>query len=61
MAVTYSDMFMFVTMLTGVITLCYLIFKDKKKQSFLHKIRNTAHLPIVRCFKTTNNRENRKP
>ncbi len=28
--VTYSELIQFVIMLTEVITLCYLIFKDKK-------------------------------
>ena len=32
--VTYSEMLVFVTMLTGVVTLCYLILKDKKSRVY---------------------------
>lgn len=32
--VTYSELIQFVIMLTEVITLCYLIFKDKKVKRF---------------------------
>ena len=28
--VTYADLFQFVIMITGLITICYLIFKDTK-------------------------------
>ena len=46
MAITIAELIPFVIMLTGVITLCYIIFTDNKKQSFLYKIRNTAlHRP----------------
>lgn len=31
MAITFAELIQFVIMLTGVITLCYLIFHDKKK------------------------------
>lgn len=34
MAVTYSDLFLFVSMITGIISLCYLVFHNKKNRLF---------------------------
>ncbi|MBO5447996.1 MAG: hypothetical protein J5994_01585 [Ruminococcus sp.] len=44
--VTYSDMFLFATVLIGVIALCYDVFKKEVTHRFLGKNTKKKHRPI---------------
>ena len=54
--VSYSDLFLFGTLIIGVISLCYEIFHKKKvstKTFYFYIKRNTAKSPKVTVFLNT--------